>query len=119
MSSEQEPIQSQPTIFFIFGGTGDLTSRKLLPALFNLFLDGWMPKKFAVIGMGRTLYSDEQFKGLLLDDLNKFSRNGKAEKKKWEAFSANVYFQVSDVNEDKTYQEQAQTIQKFSKEWNT
>ncbi len=117
MSSEKDPIQSQPTIFFIFGGTGDLTSRKLLPALFNLFLDGWMPKKFAVIGMGRTLYSDEQFRGLLLDDLNKFSRNGKAEKKKWDAFSANVFFQVSDVGEDKTYQEQAKTIQKFSAEW--
>ena len=78
MKSENNPIQKQPTIFFIFGGTGDLTSRKLIPALFNLYLDGWMPEKFAVVGMGRTLYSNEQFRGLLLEDINKFSRNGKA-----------------------------------------
>src|SRR5688572_14721901 len=117
MSSEKSPIQSQPTIFFIFGGTGDLTSRKLIPALYNLFLDEWMPKKFAVIGMGRTLYSEEQFKALLHEDLNKFSRTGKADKKKWEAFSSNIFYQVSDVGEDRTYQEQAATIKKFAGEW--
>ena len=105
MKSENNPIRSQATIFFIFGGTGDLTSRKLIPALYNLFLDGWMPDKFAVIGMGRTLYSNEQFRSLLLEDLNKFSRNGKAEQKKWEQFSGNVSFQVSDIKDDRTYQE--------------
>jgi glucose-6-phosphate 1-dehydrogenase len=118
MSSEKNPIQSQPTIFFIFGGTGDLTSRKLIPALYNLFLDEWMPKQFAVIGMGRTLYSEEQFKALLLEDLNKFSRTGKAKKEKWEAFSKNIRYQVSDVAEDRTYVEQAATIKKLSAEWN-
>jgi glucose-6-phosphate 1-dehydrogenase len=119
MSSEKDPIQSQPTIFFIFGGTGDLTSRKLIPALYNLFLDEWMPTKFAVIGMGRTLYSDEQFKALLLEDLNKYSRTGKADKKKWDAFAANIFYQVSDVKEDRTYQEQSATIKKFTEEWKT
>ncbi|WP_276374521.1 glucose-6-phosphate dehydrogenase [Chryseolinea sp. H1M3-3] len=118
MSSEKNPIQKQPTIFFIFGGTGDLTSRKLIPALYNLYLDGWMPEKFAVVGMGRTLYSDEQFRGLLLEDLNNFSRKGKAEPKKWEAFSSNVTFQVSDIKDDRTYEEQTNTIKKLSSAWN-
>lgn len=118
MKSEHNPIQSQPTIFFIFGGTGDLTSRKLIPALYNLFLDGWMPEKFAVVGMGRTLYGDEQFRGLLLEDLNNYSRKGKAEKKKWDAFSANVTFQVSDIKEDSTYEEISATIKKLGKQWN-
>ena len=117
MKSEHNPIQKQPTIFFIFGGTGDLTSRKLIPALYNLFLDGWMPEKFAVVGMGRTLYSDEQFRALLLEDLNNFSRNGRAEKEKWDAFSAHVTFQVSDIKDDRTYEEQSNTIKKFAAQW--
>jgi glucose-6-phosphate 1-dehydrogenase len=119
MKSEHNPIQKQPTIFFIFGGTGDLTSRKLIPALYNLFLDGWMPDKFAVIGMGRTLYSDEQFRALLLEDLNNFSRKGKPEKEKWDSFSSNVTFQVSDIKEDRTYEEQSNTIKKLGDAWNT
>ena len=119
MKSEHNPIQKQPTIFFIFGGTGDLTSRKLIPALYNLFLDSSMPDKFAVIGMGRTLYSDEQFRALLLEDLNNYSRNGRAEKEKWELFSSKVTFQVSDIKEDRTYEEQSNTIKKLGAEWNT
>lgn len=118
MKSEHNPIQSQPTIFFIFGGTGDLTSRKLIPALYNLFLDGWMPENYAVVGMGRTLYSDEQFRGLLLEDLNNHSRNGKAEQKKWDAFSSNVTFQVSDIKDDRTYEEITATIKRLSEKWN-
>src|SRR5215207_8887706 len=107
MNSEKNPIQSQPTIFFIFGGTGDLTSRKLIPALYNLFLDGWMPEHLAIVGMGRTQLSDEQFREQLLKDINQFSRSGKAEKEKWDVFSQKVFFQVSDINEPKTYQELA------------
>ncbi len=117
MNSSKSPVQSQPTIFFIFGGTGDLTSRKLVPALYNLFIDGWMPDKFAIIGLGRTQQSDEQFRNLLLDDINKFSRSGKADAQQWKTFAAYVYFQVSEITEDKTYIEQAQRIKKLEEEW--
>lgn len=117
MNSSKSPVQSQPTIFFIFGGTGDLTSRKLVPALYNLFIDGWMPDKFAIIGMGRTQQSDDQFRNLLLEDINKFSRSGKADAQKWKTFEANVYFQVSEITDDKTYIEQAQRIKKLEEEW--
>src|SRR3954464_9402882 len=103
MNSAKTPVQSQPTIFFIFGGTGDLTSRKLLPALYNLYLDGWMPQHFAIIGMGRTKQTDEQFRELLLDDIKKFSRNGISDQAKWDVFCKNIFFQVSEVSEDKTY----------------
>ena len=118
MNSSKSPVQSQPTIFFIFGGTGDLTSRKLVPALYNLFIDGWMPDKFAIIGMGRTEQSDDQFRNLLLEDINKFSRSGKADPKKWQVFAASVFFQVSEIGEDKTYQEQAARIKRLQEEWN-
>ena len=70
--SKKDSTQSSPAIFFIFGGTGDLTSRKLIPALYNLFLDGWMPDQFAIIGMGRTALTDNDFREGLLKDINAF-----------------------------------------------
>lgn len=111
------PVQSHPTVFFIFGATGDLTSRKLIPALYNLFLDGWMPSNFAIVGMGRTEYTDEKFRALLQDAIGKFSRNGKADEDQWKKFSNHLYFQVSEISEDKGYKEQSDRLKKLSVEW--
>lgn len=116
MSSATDSVKAQATIFFIFGGTGDLTSRKLVPALYNLFLDGWMPKHFAIVAMGRTAYTDEKFREELLKDINQFSRNKAAKKEKWDAFARHVSFQVSDINQESTYLEQADRIARFTNE---
>lgn len=85
-------VKSQPTIFVIFGGTGDLNARKLSPALYNLFLNNWMPEQFAVIGTGRTPLSNQQFAEKVLESVNKFSRSGKAEKAVWDEFSKHIYY---------------------------
>lgn len=112
-------IKNQPTVFVIFGGTGDLTSRKIGPALYNLFLDGWLPSQFSIIGTGRTLLSDEQFRGNLLKDINQFSRSGKAVKEKWDEFEKNIYYQVCDVKDAATYKEFGNRIDKHNAEWQT
>jgi glucose-6-phosphate 1-dehydrogenase len=114
MSNSKGQTKTGSTIFFIFGGTGDLTSRKLIPALYNLFLEGWMPPYFQIVAMGRTQFTNESFREELLKDINQFSRTGKAVKEKWDAFSANLFFQVSDVADPKTYKEQGERIQKFT-----
>ena len=93
-------IKTKPTIFMIFGGTGDLAARKLIPALYNLFLEGHMPKDFAIVGLGRTTYTDETFIETLLEGVNKYSRSGKAKKDKWENFSKNIQYLKSEVGND-------------------
>ena len=50
------------SLIFIFGGSGDLNLRKLTPALYNLFLDEWMPEKFGIVGIGRSEYSDDKYR---------------------------------------------------------
>ncbi|MEJ0082892.1 MAG: hypothetical protein WDM78_18510 [Puia sp.] len=62
------------TLLFIFGGSGDLNFRKLCPALYNLFIDQWMPEKFSIVGIGRTEYTDENYRGRLLEGIKEFSR---------------------------------------------
>ncbi|HKC36133.1 MAG TPA: glucose-6-phosphate dehydrogenase [Chitinophagaceae bacterium] len=111
-------IKSQPTIFVIYGATGDLCQRKLAPALYNLFLDGWMPDKFSIIGAGRTELSNEEFKQKLLDGINQFSRNGKATNDKWAAFSEHIFYKAADLNNYEAYQGICNHIDACEKEWN-
>lgn len=113
--SARSNCKSQPTIFFIFGATGDLTSRKLVPALHNLFLDDWLPENFSIVGLGRTHLSNEQFRTNLLEDLNQFSRRGKADEAKWAEFSQHVNFLVSDIGEASTYERMVEHVNSFAK----
>jgi len=112
-------IKTQPTVFVIFGGTGDLASRKLAPALYNLFLDGWLPEKFSIIGTGRTPLSDDEFRENLLSDINKFSRSGVAVKEKWEEFSKNIFYQASDIKNAESYKEFGKRVDQHNAEWKT
>ena len=54
---------SDPSIIVIVGATGDLTARKLVPALFNLYLNDGLPDSFHIVGCGRTKLNDQQFRG--------------------------------------------------------
>jgi len=114
-----QDLKSQPVIFVIFGATGDLNWRKVNPALYNLFLDKWMPEQFAIIGTGRREIKDEDFRSKLLDGVNKFSRKGAAKKPEWEAFSQKITYQSVDVNDGKAFKLLAEKVNALKKEWET
>jgi len=109
--------KSHPTVFVIFGATGDLNWRKITPALYNLFLDNWLPDKFAIVGTGRSELSDEGFRQKLLEGIDQFSRKGKAEKNKWEDFSKHVFYKSSNLTDEKTYAEFGKVILQYQQEW--
>ncbi len=85
-----------PAVTVIFGAAGDLTHRKLLPALFNLFLDGWLPERFAVLGIDQREMSDDAFREHLKQGVDSFSRSGKADPKDWSRFSSHLTFLAGD-----------------------
>ena len=109
--------KSEPTIFIIFGGTGDLTRRKIMPALYNLFLANWLPTEFAIIGTSSTKTSDEKYISDLLDAINEFSRNGKAKKEEWKKFASHITFQDADLTQAATFKPFGKLIEKYKKEW--
>lgn len=111
-------LKSPPVIFIIFGGTGDLNLRKIMPALYNLFCEDWLPDKFAIIGTARAKLTDEDFRSRLLDGVNQFSRNGKADKNKWTEFSSHISYQSADLNDAKVYQEFGTRISNLGEKWN-
>ncbi len=69
-----EVATAQPCTLVIFGGSGDLSRRKLLPALYNLALDGVLPTNFAVLGFAMDDYDDERYRAFAHDGVAKFSR---------------------------------------------
>jgi len=106
-----------PVIMIIFGGSGDLASRKLMPALFNLFIDDYLPDEFAVTGIGRTNYGgDEKYREHLLEAVKEFSRR-KDHDEDWKKFSEKVFYMEADVTSDAAYQQIGKCIEEKSKEW--
>jgi glucose-6-phosphate 1-dehydrogenase len=91
-------IKSKPYVIVLFGATGDLTSRKIIPALYNLFLDNWLPDQFVILGCSIDKLSDEEFRKKLFSAVNQFSRKGKAEGKKWTEFASHMFYQNADFN---------------------
>ncbi len=107
----------KPVIFVIFGGTGDLNWRKITPALYNLYVDGYFPEKFAMINSGRRELTNKDIQEKLLEGVNKFSRRGKVDSEKWAAFTENLTYQSADIMEDKSFQAFGERINQYEKTW--
>jgi len=113
----RKKIKLPPTILVIFGGSGDLTNRKLIPALYNLFLENQLPEKFTIIGLGRTEYSDEEFRKHLRKGLDEFSRSGASKDEEWDSFKERIQYQSADLFDDQSYQKLAKKLQLIGKDW--
>src|SRR3990172_5396865 len=110
---------SEPTAFIIFGAAGDLAWRKLFPALYNLFLDGWMPEQFTILGLGHGRMSDEAFRKRLRQGVDQSSRRGKTEETSWDKFASHLSFMYAEVNDPKIYAHLAKTLSAQDKAWGT
>ena len=107
----------EPCTLVIFGGSGDLTRRKLLPALYNLALDGLLPPNYAVIGIGRKPWSDDEFRKIAHDSIEQFSRQS-LRQNTWTDFIRRLHY-VSGASEDLTmYQRLHRRIEEIETQFN-
>jgi len=106
-----------PAIIVIFGGTGDLAKRKLIPAFYNLYLDGYMPEKFAIVGLGRTELDNEEYRKRLNEGLTEFSRKGASVEEEWVKFNPAITYFRSDIDDANSYKELAAKLEALDKEW--
>ena len=114
MQNHKRPPAS---LLFIFGGSGDLNHRKLSPALYNLFIDEWMPEKFGIVGIGRRPYDDNGYRGHLLDGIKQFSRRREEQNGKWAEFSKHVSYLQMDAEKEEEYQKIAEIVKEKEKEY--
>lgn len=114
MSHNHHP---DPSVLVIFGAGGDLTWRKLIPALLNLYLDHWLPEKFAIIGLDRKEMSDDEFRNSLRDGIDKFSRRGKVDNNHWNEFASHLNFMTANFSDAKSYEALSDFLDQQDKDW--
>jgi len=112
-------VKNQPTIIFIFGGSGDLTYRKLMPALYNLFIDDYLPEKFLIVGLGRTDFTNQGFQDHSKKGIEEHSRRKNEIETKWQSFAGCVEYIQADLSNDATYQQISSSVQAKEQQWNS
>lgn len=93
---------TEPTTLVIFGASGDLTQRKLIPALFNLYKKELLPEETRIVGFARRPWDDEQFRAFLLEGMNAFASQA-LDKKNWKTFAEKIFYTRGDLDDPKAY----------------
>jgi glucose-6-phosphate 1-dehydrogenase len=108
----------QPCTVVIFGASGDLTYRKLIPALYNLAADGDLPAALSVVGFARREKTDDSFREELRDATKKFSRQGLNDEL-WQSFAERVFYHRSEFGDLAGYNSLAKRLDALDNERNT
>jgi glucose-6-phosphate 1-dehydrogenase len=90
-------------VLTIFGASGDLTKRKLIPALYNLARENRLPERFAVVGYARSEMTHEVFREKMREAVGEFSRTG-LDEAVWKKFAFTLYFIPGSYDEPAGYQ---------------
>src|SRR3954447_3477244 len=105
----QDPLRFErrvpPCAIVIFGASGDLSKRKLLPSLYRLFFEGRISTEFAVIGSSRTPMSDDQFRDRMKESVSKFLEDAPFDEDVWTSFAQSLFYVAGDLSNPKSYDE--------------
>jgi glucose-6-phosphate 1-dehydrogenase len=107
-----------PCVMVIFGATGDLTHRKLIPALYNLALEQPLPAQFTVVGVARRPFTHEQFRQQMLEATSSFSRRT-VNPVVWEAFASGLFYSQVQFNNLADYQQLGALLEQLDRERGT
>ena len=105
-----------PCAVVIFGASGDLTKRKLMPGLYNLAVSRSLPSGFAVVGVARREKSNEDFRAEMKTSISKYSRRKPVDEAVWGDFERGVSYVAGTFEEPKTYERLAKHLAELDKE---
>lgn len=110
---------TEPCILVIFGATGDLTARKLVPALYNLARESRLPPQFACVGFARRTKSHEEFRKEMKDAVSRFSRVKPIDEAMWSAFEQNLFYHTSEFHDPEGFTKLSGFLQDLDKKLGT
>src|SRR5438105_8843933 len=108
-----------PAVFIIFGASGDLTSRKLMPAIENLALRRLLPGGFSVVGVARTEMSDDDFRERMRELVEKGGGGGPEAKHVWDSFTGGFRYIAGDYGHPDTFQRLKEVLAELDRERGT
>jgi glucose-6-phosphate 1-dehydrogenase len=108
-----------PSIIVIFGASGDLTRRKLLPALYRLAQQRLVPSEFAILGTARQPHSDEEFRAAMKAAVTEFGPDDSLDESAWESFAKRIYYLAGDFSDVELYGKLKTKLEEIDKEYDT
>lgn len=109
----------EPCILVIFGATGDLTARKLMPALYNLAREGLLPQQFACVGFARREKDGKQFQEEMKVAINDYSRVKPVDERIWQSFESQIYYHQSEFHLDEGYERLKKLLEEIDQKHGT
>jgi len=108
----------EPATIVLFGATGDLAKRKIYPALYNLFVDGKLPREFSLFGLGRREWTDESFRDNVEQSIRRFSRREVRDENSLREFVSAFRFNVLDIGREEDYEKLLKRVEERERELN-
>ncbi|MGH2388053.1 MAG: glucose-6-phosphate dehydrogenase [Chloroflexota bacterium] len=108
-----------PCAIVIFGASGDLTSRKLLPALYNLAMGGLLSSHTVILGFGRHKQTDDEFRSVVRAGIDQYSRTRPLRSEVWDALSPRMFYQTGNYDTPESYTQLRENLGHFDKEHGT
>ena len=119
----QDPLRFERRIpecaVAIFGANGDLTKRKLLPALYRLAYERRLAPGFAVVGISRTPLSDDQFRANMRESVAKYLEDSPFDEDVWTTFAKGLYYMAGDVGDSESYSNLAASLKQIEERRHT
>lgn len=116
----QEAIRMEripdPCLMVIFGASGDLTKRKLIPATFDLARQGLLPPGFAILGVARTPMDNDAFRTHLLEAMKEFGHFNESDATLWESYAKNLHYLSLDPSASGEYEKLKQALESIAGE---
>ena len=106
---------AEPCVMVIFGATGDLTRRKLMPALWNLKGEGCL-EGMRILGVGRTHMTDDEFRTMIHNALAESERFNERDEEEWREAAQRIFYIAGELNDDSTYQNTARRLQELAQD---
>ncbi|MDQ6964222.1 MAG: glucose-6-phosphate dehydrogenase [Mariprofundales bacterium] len=110
---------SDPCLMVIFGASGDLTKRLLLPSLFHLYCDGLLPNAFAILGIALDDFDDTSFRSKMGKDVRQYSRRGEFDSAAWSRFCTAIHYQQGRFDDETTFDHLQQRLLALDSQFTT
>jgi glucose-6-phosphate 1-dehydrogenase len=110
---------AEPCVIVIFGASGDLTKRKLVPALYRLVQERLLPAEFAIVGLARTEMTSEEFRARMKEAVEEFSEAKRVDEEVWNSFAQGMHYLTTDINNPEDYKKLSELLVQIDRERGT
>src|SRR5258706_12064545 len=110
---------AEPCVVVIFGASGDLTKRKLVPALYRLVQEKLVPAEFAIVGQARTEMNDDEFREKMKAAVAQFSEAKQVDEEVWNSFAQGLFYLTADIGTADDYRKLSELLDRIDRERGT